>query len=216
MIGRRSKDHSGKVFGRWKVVDFSHVGTRKEAFWNCVCECGTKRAVKAGSLTSGKSLSCGCYHKERVTTHGDTGLPTFKSWESMKQRCTNPKAPDYPRYGGRGITICDEWINSYDTFVKDMGQRPKGRSLDRIDVNGNYEPSNCRWATNRQQQNNKKNSPRLKHNGSIKTVGDWSKESGIPAKVILWRIAHDWDAGKAIYTPVRKKVPRKKSGVNHA
>jgi hypothetical protein len=149
-------DLSGKAFGRWVVIDYSHKNTRGEIYWNCVCECGSKKPVTAGSLRKGTSVSCGCLHKEAVTTHGMTGTKTFKSWDSMKQRCMNPKSPDYHRYGARGIAVCERWINSFDNFLLDMGLRPDKKTLDRIDVNGNYEPSNCKWSTYSEQNKNQR------------------------------------------------------------
>lgn len=147
---------SGKVFGRWTVIDFSHKNIRGEMYWNCICECGKQRPVSSNGLTRGKSVSCGCFHKERVTTHGMTKTKTFKSWESMKQRCTNEKSPDYHRYGARGISICERWVNSFENFLSDMGERPEGLTLDRIDVNGNYEPTNCKWSTLSEQNKNQR------------------------------------------------------------
>lgn len=147
---------SGQKFGRWEVIYYSHKNIRGEKYWNCRCNCGTVKAVSAASLVNKKSVSCGCYHIEQVSSHGMTLTPTFKSWESMKQRCTNKNSPDYHNYGGRGITVCQRWINSFDNFLHDMGIRPKNMTLDRINVNGSYDPSNCKWSTYSEQNKNQR------------------------------------------------------------
>lgn len=113
---------------------------------------------------------------------------TYQSWRHMKSRCNNPSNLDYPNYGGRGITVCDRWLNDYDAFFEDMGERPKGFSLDRINNNGNYEPLNCRWATPTEQANNKRNNSILTINGKTQTLSQWAKEKNIHHTVLLYRI----------------------------
>lgn len=200
---------TGQMFGRWTVGEGpTEANARGEIFWPCTCSCGTKRLVKAGSLTSGKSKSCGCYHKEQVTLHGQTGTKTFKSWDSMLQRCLNPNAPDYRRYGGRGIRVDPRWVASYDAFVSDMGQRPEGSSLDRVDVNGNYGPENCRWSTRSGQQRNKRNTPMLEWNGATLSWADWADRTGIPSKHIGWRLSKGWTVERTLTTPVAPRTRR--------
>ena len=196
---------AGGRFGRLSVNSVSHKNKRGEIYWNCRCDCGNNKIVRANALTSGNTLSCGCYHRERVSDHGMTGKPTFKSWTSMKQRCLNPNSPAYRNYGGCGILICERWANSFDNFLKDMGQRPHWASLDRIDVNGNYEPGNCRWSAARQQQRNRRDTPQLTFRDIRKSWMDWSEETGIPTKVIGWRLYHGWDVERTLTTPVRPK-----------
>jgi hypothetical protein len=147
-------DLTGKRFGRWTVVAYAR-GQK----WHCVCDCGTRRVVRGQCLRTGESRSCGCLHKELVkarhTKHGMCGSREYHSWQSMKARCLNPNNPNYEKYGGRGIRPCEEWL-PFVPFFADMETRPPGCSLDRIDVNGNYEPSNCRWADAKQQARNQR------------------------------------------------------------
>lgn len=168
----RFSDLTGRSFGRLTVVERAENRGR-HIYWLCVCECGTTRTVKGDHLKSGGSQSCGCRlsdsARERAarsamptrTTHGHgsaragTRSGTYISWSSMIQRTTNPRNPAWPHYGGRGITVCDRW-RSYEAFLQDMGERPPGLTLDRIDVNGHYEPGNCRWATWSEQRLNQR------------------------------------------------------------
>jgi|SRR3954463_6532156 len=204
-------DLIGTQFGRWVVVGQSHKNASGEVFWLCRCECGKERPVKAGSLRCGRSTSCGCAHRDAVTQHGMTGTPTFRSWDGMLQRCTNPKAPDYDRYGGRGITVCEAWRDSFNQFLIDMGTRPEGMTLDRIDTDKGYEPRNCRWATGKTQQRNRRMMPKLTHDGVTQTFSDWAEATGIPAKVLLWRFRNGWNAEKSLTTPIIEGRGRKRT-----
>lgn len=198
-------DLTGQRFGRWSVISFSHKNSGGERYWNCRCDCGAERPVKANGLTSGRSTSCGCYHRETVSMHGMTGKPTFISWLSLKGRCLNPESPDYHRYGGRGIKVCERWANSFDAFVSDMGHRPEGTTLDRIDVNGNYEPGNCQWSSASRQQRNRRDTRMATFRDITKCLSDWEDETGIPASVLGWRLENGWTAEKALTTLKRRK-----------
>jgi hypothetical protein len=146
-------DISGRRYGRWIVVErsFDVVRPGNGPRWLCRCDCGTERAVYAHALHAG-SKSCGCSKRDNAGNAARNN-PAFQSWATMVQRCRNPRNTNFPNYGGRGITVCDRW-RTFAGFIGDMGPRPDGTSLDRIDVNGNYEPGNCRWATAKEQTRN--------------------------------------------------------------
>ena len=157
--GRKLIDLTGMKFGRWTVLALHPKRTRlRRAIFLCRCDCGSEHLVQGASLRGGWSQSCGCVAQELKTKHGQAkGNRTrvYVCWANMRQRCSNPNNIGYSNYGGRGITVCERW-QTFENFLADMGHPPRGKSLDRIDVNGNYEPSNCRWATSFEQARNKR------------------------------------------------------------
>lgn len=150
---------TGKKFGRLLVLSFFKMNGQGRSTWNCVCDCGKKTIGIGRNMTSGVSKSCGCLMKEMsrnaALIHGKRYTTEYEVWSHMKDRCLNKKARAYPFYGGRGISIHPEWAASFMAFLRDMGKRPPGRSIDRINNDGNYEPGNCRWATVAEQNRNR-------------------------------------------------------------
>lgn len=152
-------DITNQRFGR--LVAIRHVGNdvRSKRIWLCQCDCKNEKHIRAGDLRSGKTKSCGCLQIENGSfrsTHGQTGTPEYLAWAGMLTRCNNPKSSNFEYYGGRGIKVCERWLQ-YENFFADMGQKPTPtHTLDRINVDGNYEPANCRWATKKEQAKNKR------------------------------------------------------------
>lgn len=157
--------------------------------------CGSAHAIAGvlrGDARIGRVSSCGCVgaavQKSHATTHGMKGTATYDSWCGAKGRCTNPDDKNYPRYGGRGIKVCQEWQESFENFLSDMGERPDGTTLDRIDVNGDYEPGNCRWATATQQARNRRRSVYVERNGKKAHLSEVAEEMGITYGAAFMRL----------------------------
>jgi hypothetical protein len=185
----------GDRFGRLTVIAL--VSTSPRARWRLMCDCGNETAARADALHDRKQQSCGCYHKDAVTKHGHYGTSTWTTWASMLTRCRNENEPEYPNYGGRGISVCDRW-RSFENFLADMGERPKGMTIDRIDVNGNYEPGNCQWATAKQQARNRRNNVIVRYQGRYMCVAEALELSNISYKTFTARIKRGWSAEDAL------------------
>ncbi|BBD65566.1 hypothetical protein NIES4072_07590 [Nostoc commune NIES-4072] len=206
-MGRPVKDLVGKRFTKLVVTSLSHKNQDNNYFWNCVCDCGNTVTVRSSSLTTCLTKSCGCIGISKRfqqgqalrLTHGLYKTSTYNSWAQMKSRCSNPNTPDYENYGGRGITIQPEW-NDFNNFLADMGERPSDKdSLDRIDPQGNYTSTNCRWATQDEQASNRRYHYKIEYQGQTKTISEWSRITGIPISTIRTRIKKfNWTPEKAL------------------
>lgn len=200
-----AKELTGQKFGRLTVLEYVE-NNKNGAIWSCCCDCGKKTMVRAYSLTSGKTKSCGCIQREiigsRRFTHGKTKTSIYYTWASMLDRCTNSNHANYKHYGGRGITVCERWLK-FENFYSDMGVAPEGKTLDRIDNDGAYHPDNCRWATRAEQDRNKRGLHIITFNGTSKIISDWAKELGIHRTTLSFRVKH-WPLENALTTPKRE------------
>lgn len=199
----------GDRFGRWHVI--SAVPKLKPGghnLWRCKCECGQLGIVQAATLRNGRSRSCGCYAGKVSTTHGQTKTPEYKSWCGMKERCLNSRATGFKRYGGRGIQVCDRWLTSFENFLADMGRRPSvHHTLDRLDNNGHYEPSNCQWATASQQASNRRSTRFITFQHKRLPLKAWCKLLDIRYSTTRDRLERGWPIHEAFSHPAR--MPRK-------
>jgi len=201
-----TQDLTGQKFGRWTVVSFDSRSGRAK-YWNCVCECGNAGAVFGSDLKRGGSLSCGCLKKEmsaqRLTSHGKSRTPIYRSWIQMRQRCENPHHTGFSLYGGRRIRISDEWM-SFDVFDRDMAPTwRKGLSLDRINTDGNYCKENCRWATPKEQANNRRTNRFIDTPEGPMTVAMACDKYGPSNITIRSRIRYGWPENQLL-NPVRE------------
>lgn len=205
------KDLIGQKFNRWTVMERSGKTKLGEATWLCRCECGNFRIVPGSDLRKGKSKSCGCLQRERMqeikTTHGKSQTRLYRIWTAIRQRCMNPNTVKAHNYMKRGIKICKEWdqFENFYTWAMEAGYSDR-LSIDRIDVNGDYTPQNCRWASAETQANNKTINHYLTYNGKTQSMMMWSKEMGIPYSTLRGRInAYHWSVERALTTYTRKK-----------
>lgn len=205
----------GDTFGGWTVTP-PPTPRGGNTYVYCTCKCGTEKFVRADYLLKGVTKSCGCLRAHWTVKHGHSRgnsklgslkTPEYATWDAMIQRCTNPKAMFWENYGGRGIRVCDRWRNSFAHFLEDMGNRPDGHSIDRINNDGNYEPSNCRWATTGEQLRNTRRNVSITFNGKTMCMKDWAKELGMSVPVLRNRIRF-WTLEKAMTLPVSRKNKR--------
>jgi hypothetical protein len=196
------EDLTGRKFGKLKVLcRADRQGCNQR--WKCYCECGNITLVQGSNLRSGHGKSCGCIggnssHRKCYTTE-------YHAWEGMKARCTNSNNDQWEDYGGRGITYCQRW-RSFENFLEDMGEKPRPEyTLERKNVDGNYTPQNCIWATRLVQNNNKRTNRKIAYDGRKLTAAAWSRETGIPKGAIFKRFfLLGWAAEKALFQPVRE------------
>ena len=197
---KKPKDIEGKKFGRILVISLSHIS--KHAYWNCKCDCGKECIISGFRLRNGHTKSCGCILSCR---NGLSKSGSYRSWKAMIERCNNKNVPHYARYGAKGIKVCDRWYKSFENFYADMGERPEGKTLDRIDGNGNYELSNCRWITPKEQAKNKKSGCFISAFGQTLRLSEWAEKTGIGWSTIRCRIIRlNWEPEKALSKKVNK------------
>ncbi len=195
----------GSRFCRLVLIDIIRGPLFTVGKWKC--DCGKTILCRIAAVKSGNTKSCGCLKIDicikRSTSHGKCKWPEYDHWCRIINRCESPTNSRFSYYGGRGIKICRRWRHSFDNFISDMGRKPFPRaSIDRIDNNGNYEPSNCRWANQTQQNNNKRNSVRLTFNGKTMTVAEWARERGVLQNALYARLRIGWSDEKILTVPI--------------
>jgi len=210
------KNLVGCVFGRLTVIELYDKKNNRYR-WLCKCSCGKEKIVSKHELSSGDTKSCGCLQKERAAEyqliHGMSKTVEYKAWKSMRKRCNNVDSPDYPRYGGRGIKVCDSW-NVFKNFIDDVGVRPsKNHSLDRNNNNGDYEPSNCSWVTKKEQANNTRRNRKITVNGVTKNICQIAEDLHISASNIYRRLNDGLSDYDAVFLEVNTREYRNKSRI---
>lgn len=221
------QDISGLMFGRLTALRLFSVGTKHSPEkWVCQCECGGIRNVQTRKLLTGGTKSCGCLHRETVaevmratkTQHGqarrgDGGISgAWKSWQSMLRRCTDPRRPEYERYGARGISVCAQWL-TFEAFYADMGDRPEGTSIDRYpNKAGNYQPGNCRWATRKEQSRNQSRNLLVSHEGQTYPLSEWAERLGLNYGTLRSRYQRGERGAELFEPPQQTKARRIRAG----
>ena len=204
-------DLTGQRFGRLTVQELAGRDKGGRATWRCLCDCGNTSVVIAYSLRGGHTTSCGCLRRERArekaATHRGSKTRLFNIWEQMKKRCGNPSNSGYKNYGGRGITVCEEWAQSFEAF-RDWAHANGYRddlTIDRISNDGNYCPENCHWVTTAEQNSNRRFNHNITHNGETHTLAQWARLTGVKEATLWRRIKRGWSVEKALTTKVRRK-----------
>lgn len=199
----------GQIFGRLTVIEKECKVKDKPQRFLCQCSCGNQKIIMGRHLISSHTVSCGCFKKEttrnRVFKHGDSHTPTHSIWVNMRDRCNNKHNKSYPYYGDRGISVCERW-NDYSLFIEDMGYRPDGLELDRIDNNKGYYKENCRWSNRHQQMRNQRRSVIIEYQGESIQMNDLADRFGINKHTFKSRICYmGWSVEDAISKPIRSK-----------
>lgn len=209
-------DLTGKRFGILTVIKRVENNKWNETVWLCKCDCGKEKKLSYGKLVLRKQQSCGCLHKPPdVTKHGLRNHKLYYLWSGMRQRCNNPNGEFYNYYGGRGIKVCDEWDNKKDGFINfynwaikngyDINAKYRKCTLDRIDVDGNYCPENCRWVDSKQQSNNRRSNVILKYKGEEHNISEWCKKLNLTRSAVTHRLERGWSIEKTLSTPMKIK-----------
>lgn len=213
---RKLIDRTGRKYGRLTVLSLHGKTVRNESLWLCLCDCGTRKVIRGADLASGHTTSCGCARigcmKGVGTTHGHSrsgvcgaGSRTYATWRGMKRRCMNPSYKRYKDYGGRGITVCDRWIESFENFIADMGERPEGLTLDRKNNELGYFKENCQWATHEQQHNNTRRNIIVTFKDQQMTIPQLSIMVGVPYGMLRQRIVNrNWSVEDAVNIPRKR------------
>lgn len=209
------RDLTGQKFGRLLVIARAESRSR-HVYWRCKCDCGNEIETRIDNLTSGGSQSCGCFNREQSSkkhrTHGESDTRLYALHKKIKSRCMDSKNDRFSDYGGRGITMCPEWLDSYVTF-RDWALANGYRddlTIDRRDVNGPYSPENCRWITNQEQQNNRRDNHYITYNGQTRTITEWARIYNLSENGLVHRIRRGWDVERAFHTPMQEKKKRTK------
>lgn len=212
-----TKDLTGQRFGKLVALKIVGKTDKNNKKWLCKCDCGNEVVVRQGCLHAGITKSCGCMRKETLSkigrkygsniVHGLHETRLYKTWQNMKNRCRNPRTKQYKDYGGRGIIVCAEWQNFQPFYDWAMENGYKDNlTIDRINVNGNYEPSNCRWVTMKEQANNTRRNHFITINNETHTIAEWARIYNIKRETIKDRISRGWDEVKAVITPIKTEV----------
>lgn len=210
MVQARYRDGIAPLLGqrRGRLVVAGLVKSGGRIALHAICDCGAHVSVRIGNYKNGRSQSCGCLQRalasSRSKTHGLTQTATYRSWRAMRERCYSKSNKRYAQYGARGIEVCPRWRDSFENFFADMGARPAGATLDRINNAGDYSPENCRWASSAQQANNTRRNRVIKIGGVAGTLTEWARHFGVPPRIASWRANNGWDEIEAVSTPVMK------------
>lgn len=205
----RLGDLTNQKFGRLTVIGRA-PNRGKNTMWYCKCECGNISIVNGGHLKNGHTQSCGCYRREVSSaihkTHGLSDNPLYSVWNTMIQRCYNPNQKSYRIYGAENKSVCNEWRNfePFYNWAMENGYK-HGLTIERINPDGNYEPSNCRWATRKEQGNNTRNNRLIQFNGEVKTMAQWAESKNLTYSALQHRLERNWNIEKALNTPQKNK-----------
>lgn len=222
-IPPRAVDHTGRRVGR--VVALGPIERKKygkfhSIIWLCKCDCGNLTRAQSNHLAKGKHRSCGCWRLERASeanlVHGASGTPEWHTWRGLKQRCMNRSHKAYHRYGGRGISVCLRWVDSFENFLADMGKKPShAHELDRIDNDGPYSQENCRWVLRSVNNRNRSTTRMLTVAGRTRKVLEWAEDLGISCNTLRARLDDGWSPEDAVSVPLRSVSDTNRKGSTH-